>query len=241
MKNYQYGYEWDSSYCYPNSYVLINKLGIKNADALNLAEREITSTRYTQLIVNPVKGNFDLMHLQEIHRYVFQDIYSWAGQLRTVNIAKGNQFCNCMYIESGFESIYKKLKKDCFLLKTTSDTICEKLAFYLGEINVVHPFREGNGRAQRVFIQYLARAAGYSVNFADITAKEMIEASALAFDCDYRKMTELFQRMTTPISAHDQEQFVHSIVERNSPVLAAYKDLVEDQEQADDESPTMRF
>jgi cell filamentation protein len=240
---YQYAYEWDSKYCYPNSFILINKLGIQDKDKLNEAERKITAIRLFDLAKTPVKGIFDLKHLQALHRYLFYDIYSWAGQLRTVNIAKGNQFCNCMYIESGFESIYEKLKKDCFLLTTTSDTICEKLAFYLGEINVVHPFREGNGRTQRVFIQYLAKVAGYSVNFSDVTAKEMIEASALAFDCDYHKMTELFQRITTPISAHDQKQFIHSIAAKGSPIFTAYEEFADDQEQTqnEDKTPTMKF
>jgi cell filamentation protein len=101
MDGYRYEYEWDSSYCYPNSFVLVNKMGIKDAKALSTAEREITSTRLTQLEVKPVKGNFDLQHLQKIHHLLFQDVYSWAGALRTVNIAKGNQFCNCLYLESG--------------------------------------------------------------------------------------------------------------------------------------------
>lgn len=243
MKDYQYDYEWDSKYCYPNSFVLINSLNIKDKARLNESEREITSIRISQIKEHPCKGNLDLKHLQKIHKFIFQDVYSWAGQLRTVNIAKGNQFCNCMYIEPGFDSIYEKLINDQFLLKVSPDMICDKLAFYLGEINVVHPFREGNGRAQRVFIQYLAQIAGYSVNFANVTAKEMIEASAAAFDCDYHKMTELFRKITEPIPAQDQEQFIHSIVGKNSSVLAAYKSLVEDQEQTpiDDESPAMKF
>lgn len=243
MKDYQYDYEWDSKYCYPHSFTLINSLNIKDKAQLNESERGITSVRILQIKEHPCKGSFDLKHLQKIHRFIFQDVYSWAGQLRTVNIAKGNQFCNCMYIEPGFDSVYEKLVKDQFLLTVPSDMICEKLAFYLGEINVIHPFREGNGRTQRVFIQYLAQVAGYSVDFADVTAKEMIEASAQAFDCDYHKMTELFKRITEPIPAHEQEQFIHSIATRGSPVLAAYKGLVEDQEQTldDDESPTMKF
>lgn len=244
MKNeYQYNYEWDSKYCYPNSFVLINNLGIMDKETLSEAERRITLIRIYDAGKMPLKGNFDLKHLQRIHKFIFREIYFWAGQLRTVNIAKGNQFCNCMYIEPGFNSIYEKLVKDQFLLTVPPDMICEKLAFYLGEINVIHPFREGNGRTQRVFIQYLAQVAGYSVDFADVTAKEMIEASAQAFDCDYHKMTDLFKRITEPIPAQDQEQFIHSIATRGSPILAAYKSLSEDQEQTldDDETPTMKF
>ena len=240
---YQYDYEWDSKYCYPHSFVLINKLGIENKDRLSEAERRITSIRIFEISQTPIRGDFDLNHLQKIHKFIFHDVYPWAGKLRTVNIAKGNQFCNCMYIEQGFVSIYEKLKNDCFLLTASPDTICGKLAYYLGEINAIHPFREGNGRTQRVYIQFIAQVAGYSVNFADITAAEMIEASAQAFNCDYRKMTKLFQRITKPISLREQKQFIHSIAAENGPVLALYKKIAGRQEQRlnEDQLPTIKF
>lgn len=209
---YQYEYERDSKYCYPHSFILINKLEITDKDALNEAEREITSTRISQLKEHPVKGKFDLKHLQAIHRFIFQDIYDWAGELRTVNIAKGNQFCNCMYIEPGFESVYKQLKADHFLIGIDSEFIYEKLAYYLGELNVVHPFREGNGRAQRVYIECLALVSGYHIDFSSITGREMIEASADAFSCDYSKMTAIFEKITTPMSTDEQLQHIHKIM-----------------------------
>ncbi|TEB07761.1 Adenosine monophosphate-protein transferase VbhT [Pelotomaculum schinkii] len=70
---------------------------------------------------------------------------------------------------------------------------------FISEINMLHPFREGNGRVQRLFIQYLAENAGYQVDFSQVTDKEMIEASAEAFACHYGKMDALFQRITTPL------------------------------------------
>ena len=226
MKNeYQYDYEWDSNYCYPNSFILINKLGIKNGKALNEAEREITTIRISQITENPIKGNFDLKHLQAIHRFIFRDIYSWAGQLRTVNIAKGNQFCNCIYIESGSKPTFDKLKKENYLIGASQDDICEKLAYYLGEINVIHPFREGNGRTQRVFIENLAQVAGYKVDFSNVSAADMIEASALAFGCDYRKMTETFERITTPISLEEQEQYIRLVNPKGGKLLELFQKI----------------
>lgn len=213
MKNeYQYEYEWDSKYCYPHSFTLINKLGIIDKNALNDAEREITSTRISQLKQYPIKGVFDLNHLQKIHHFIFQDIYAWAGEMRTVNIAKGNQFCNCMYIESGFTSIYKQLQKDNFLIGTDEDSIFEKLAYYLGELNVVHPFREGNGRTQRVYMESLALISGYHIDFSNVTGHQMIEASAEAFNCNYSKMISIFEKITTPISTEEQIQQINSIM-----------------------------
>ncbi|MDF1493952.1 Fic/DOC family protein [Caproiciproducens sp. CPB-2] len=228
MNDYQYEYDWDSKYCYPNSFTLINKLGIQDAKALNEAEREITAMRVSQIKENPCKGDFDLKHLQAIHRFLFHDVYSWAGQLRTVNISKGNQFCNCMYIESGSKLVFDKLKQeDRYLIGTPTDVIGEKLAYYLGEINVIHPFREGNGRTQRVFIESLARIAGYQVDFTNVSGREMIEASADAFNCDYRKMTDLFQRITSPISSIEQEEYIRLVMPKGASFLKIYHESSE--------------
>ena len=222
---YQYDYEWDSSYCYPNSFILRNKMDLHDPEILSEAERKISALRIYAAFNNPIKGSFDLKHLQAIHKFIFQDIYPWAGELRTVNIAKGNQFCNCLYIESASRPTFDKLRDDDhFLIGMDPERIPEKLAYYLGEINVIHPFREGNGRAQRVFIQYLAQAAGCHVDFTNVTGPEMIEASAQAFDCDYQKMTELFQKITTPISALEQENFIRSIAANSSPVLEFFNE-----------------
>lgn len=81
-----------------------------------------------------------------------------------------------------------------------------RLAYYLSEINVIHPFREGNGRTQRLFIEYLAQKNGYAVDFSHVTDAEMIEASALAFNCDYSKMNALMARITEPIMMQEQSQ-----------------------------------
>ncbi len=99
-QDYTYDYEWDSEYCYPATNVLINKLNIRNAEDLAIAEREITAIRLAVAKAEPIKGNFDLKHLQKIHKILFGDIYFWAGKLRRVNIAKGNQFCLAMNLET---------------------------------------------------------------------------------------------------------------------------------------------
>lgn len=147
---------------------------------MNAAERALTVLRFADLENQAIPGNLDLAHLQQIHRFLFQDVYDWAGKLRTVNIAKGSLFCNWNYIVSGSKPIFDRLKPENYLIGTTPEGICDKLAYYLGEINVIHPFREGNGRAQRGFIQYLACTAGYHVDFTSISSNEMIEASASA-------------------------------------------------------------
>lgn len=197
MENYSYDYEWDVEYCYPNSNVLINKLNITNSKDLSVAEREITSVKLAYAKQNPIKGDFDLKHLQEIHKFLFEDIYIWAGKLRHVNIAKGNQFCLAQNLESYADGIFAKLKAENYLVG--AQNVAERLAYYLSEINVLHPFREGNGRMQRLFIEYLALNAGYRVDFSDVSPKEMIIASAESFACDYEKINSMFERITHKI------------------------------------------
>lgn len=203
--DYSYSFEWDSRYCYPKSNVLINKLGITISEDLQVAEREITAVRIAAAQANGIPGSFDLKHLQQIHTYLFGDIYSWAGQLRQVDISKGNAFCHWAYIQNNAESLFAKLQKEMPFTGLSQKEIAIRLSYYLSEINVLHPFREGNGRSQRLFIQLLAQELGYSLDFSKITPREMIVASAESFACDYTKMDLLFQKIISPLPFKERE------------------------------------
>jgi cell filamentation protein len=204
---YDYEYEWDARYCYPGSFVLKNKLNIFDKEALMVAEREITAATIIKIKDRPVRGRFDFKHLKDIHRAIFRDIYAWAGTPRTVDIAKGDAFCLSQHIASYAEGLFAQLKSENFLAENTQAEMPERLTHYLSEINVLHPFREGNGRTQRVFIEYLAECAGFDVDFSQVTGKEMIEASVLSFRCKYEMMTEMFQRILSPIAPQEQQAF----------------------------------
>ncbi len=204
--SYYYEYEWDGSYCYADSDVLINKLGITDGKLLHEAERRITALRISEILQTPVIGALDYEHLKAIHKAIFSDIYNWAGQPRTVDIAKGNVFCLSRNLDAYAGSIFSKLKAENHLIDISRNEIVPRLSFYLSEINVLHPFREGNGRTQRVFIEYLAATAGYHLDFSKVTDKEMIEASALAFACKYEAMNELLSKIITTINEQIQEK-----------------------------------
>jgi cell filamentation protein len=216
---HEYSYDWDAHYCYENSNVLRNKLGITEATALHTAECEITAIRVLEAERIPIRGKLDFKHLCAIHRYIFGDIYEWAGKLRTINIAKGNPFCNCAVLDVYGTELFSKLKTENYLLVTPPEQIPERLAHYLSEINVLHPFREGNGRSQRLFIQYLALIAGYRVDFTDVTAAAMIEASVRAFDRDETPMCVIFERITAPITRDKQLAAVRAIVGAKSEIM----------------------
>ena len=182
----------DKIYCYPNSDVLINKLNIHDTDKLLEVERKLTMLRLMDLLEKPISGKFDLEHLRNIHKYIFQDIYPWAGKVRSVDIAKSNMFCKVQFIETQADEIFGKLKNDCYLEGLPKEKFAKKAAYYFSEINALHPFREGNGRTQREFIRQLAYQSGYILHFSAISEQEMVQASIDSFVCNYKKMEALF-------------------------------------------------
>ena len=146
------------------------------------------------MIQNPIEGKLDFNYLKNIHKFIFGDIYEWAGTIRTVNIAKGNSFCRCEFIEEQMESIMRKLEKENYLENLNIEMLAERLAYYIEEINAIHPFREGNGRIQRMFIECLALKNGFSLDFAKISNEEMLEASVQTFNLEYKLMSKLLLR-----------------------------------------------
>ncbi|MFV0518388.1 MAG: Fic/DOC family protein [Aminipila sp.] len=194
---YYYEYEKDDFYCYPNSYVLKNKLNITDIDELKQAEREITSLRAAQLVVEPIMGEFDFNHLQRIHAFLFGDIYEWAGKPRNVDISKGNKFCLYQYINEQMSRIFQELREENYLKGLAFEHLAKRLAYYLGEINAIHPFREGNGRTQRIFIEELAGSLGYNIDWYKISKDEMLEASLTTFKKEYGLMETLMKNVLT--------------------------------------------
>lgn len=184
----------DTKYCYPNSNVLINRLNIRDQEKLYVLERKLTMLRLLELLDKPIDGNFNLKHLKDIHKYIFQDIYDWAGEIRTVNIAKGTMFCNVRFITNQAEEIFSKLSDEKYLIGMNQEIFIKRVAYFFSEINALHPFREGNGRTQREFIRSLALKNGYLIHFDRTTSDEMLSASKKSFLCDYSEMEYIFSK-----------------------------------------------
>ena len=143
-------YDADDTYCYPGSDVLRNKAELTDANELDAYEGELSTLRSLEILEKPIEGQFDLAHLQKIHLALFQDIYDWAGEIRTVDISRGNsRFANVRFIESAAHEIFNRLARENWLKHLDPNALSERLAHYLSEINALHPFREGNGRAGR--------------------------------------------------------------------------------------------
>ncbi len=155
-----------------------NRFGLTNYAELQALEAPLVSKRGGELEDQGITGKFDIPHLQSIHKYLFQDVFPWAGEFRVVNISKGNSnFGPAMHIHGALDDALGKLKREGFLVKLDAHNFAQRAAFYLGEINAIHPFREGNGRTQREFIRQLAVHAGHPLSWAGFTQQAMIDAS----------------------------------------------------------------
>ncbi|WP_400241834.1 Fic/DOC family protein [Methanomethylophilus alvi] len=197
MSDYDYFFDEDGEYCYPNSSVLKNKFNLRDPIKLENLERSTSLVRMLELDSIMFKPPFDFELLKTIHRKIFGDIYDWAGTIRKVDIAKGNRFCNSEYIEVQANLLFDQLKKEKYLKGLPTGDFIKRLAYYFGEINVIHPFREGNGRAQRKFIEILSRYCGYSMTFAEVGDIEMIEACAEAFVTNYLPLETIIRKGLT--------------------------------------------
>ena len=179
-------------YTYLRSSVLRNKLGIKDASALEGIERRLVAQRAAEGIP---RGLFDLDHLRAIHRHLFQDLYEWAGEIRTVELSKGGQqFQFRQFIETGMSDVYRRLERENFLQGLSAADFAREAGKITGDVNYVHPFREGNGRAQLFYLEQLAEQAGHPLDLTQLDPQEWIKASRCAHEGDYTLMARQIAR-----------------------------------------------
>ncbi len=167
-----------SLYCYPESDVLINKLNIRNNDELKRAEEEITSLKQYMLMESPIKGRFTKTQLINIHRFLFGDIYSFAGHIRREQISKGNTlFFPPHLIDPELDKVFSKLHNDKMLYETDRKKQIKHLSYFMSELNIIHPFREGNGRSIRELIRCMALHYGFSLDWSHVNRNTMLNAA----------------------------------------------------------------
>jgi cell filamentation protein len=182
--------------CYPGTEVLVNLLDERDPERLARIERIFTAARIADLLKKPVRGNFDLEHLKKIHRCIFQDVYPWAGCIRTVDISKGFRFCHAAYIEAEAGRLFGWLRGRMEKGAASTDEAVELAAHVISEINAIHPFRDGNGRAQREFVREMLLKLGYAVEYSRAEPGLMLKASIKSFMGDEGPMRELFRACT---------------------------------------------
>jgi len=196
LEKYDYTYKGSEGYCYPGTDVLINKLGIKNDEDLTIAEREITSLKLLMLYNMPKLEKLDFTCLCNIHKIIFSDIYEWAGQIRRGDfLTKGNSiFCRGQYIRENAENIFRKLSNENYLCGLEKKLFIERLAYYMGEVNALHPFREGNGRTSREYFRQLSLNANFILDFSKTDSKDLLLADIEAFNGHYNRIINILDK-----------------------------------------------
>jgi cell filamentation protein len=209
-------------YVYPETNVLRNLRGIRDADQLNKFEAIATTRRTVELEHEPIQGRFDTGHLQAIHHHVFQDVYEWAGEFRTVNISKsGDPFAFHQHIVASLDKMCTELKREWHLAGSDRERFAIRDAFYLGEINAVHPFRDGSGRTQREFIRELAVGNGLTIDWGQVSREEMIEASRRSLRTDNAGLEQVLRKVldNEPNRQRGLERGQGGIEREDSPVF----------------------
>jgi cell filamentation protein len=180
-------------YCYPGTDILINRAELRDHATLQAFEVEMVTQRLQEPLPD---GRFGVRHDCAIHRHLFQDVYVWAGKFRTVRIAKqGSAFCYPEHIDREMRRLFSELARQRHLHGLAPAAFAARAAHLLAELNAIHPFREGNGRAQMSFLVALASRAGHSLDQGRLEPTEMLRVMVRSFDGDEHSLSTLISRL----------------------------------------------
>jgi cell filamentation protein len=187
-------------YVYPGTQVLINLFDIGSQAILERVVNTVAGLRGERLAAEPVPGEFDLRHLCAFHHALFQDIFAWAGQVRTVDTERqGQDFTPAADIPASFQRIAGELKGENFLRGLGPDEFPARLAHYYYSLYAVHAFRDGNSRALRHFFAALAAAAAYRLDYSALEPTALLHACRQRyFEDEIGPLRECCQRMASP-------------------------------------------
>ncbi|CAM8680942.1 MULTISPECIES: putative adenosine monophosphate-protein transferase Fic [Leclercia] len=191
----KYGNDRDP-YLYPGLNVMRNRLGIRQAERLAQAAYEFTALRAATLGLGPLLRG--LPHLCAIHQHIYQDIFDWAGDIREMDIYQGDtRFCHFAYIEKEGNALMQDLEEEGYLVGLEREEFINRLSHYYCEINVLHPFRIGNGIVQRIFFEQLAIHAGYQLDWRDIDPEEWAQANQSGAMGDLSALNAIFSKVVS--------------------------------------------
>jgi cell filamentation protein len=166
-------------YCWPGTNILRNRLNIQNQSALDEAENGLVNVRAIAGLPN---GRFSLTHYRACHRWLFGDVYDWAGQYRRVRLAKAESvFCFPEHIDSQMRALFGALRAGQYLGQTRRKAFVKRAAWFWSEINAIHPFREGNGRTQTLFLANMALADGWYLDLTRLAPEPTLLAMVAGF------------------------------------------------------------
>jgi len=174
-------------YCYPGTAVLKNYPGHLRQLELDAFEAASTMQRADEPLPN---GRLSVRHYRAIHRHLFQDVYPFAGRFRTVRLAKdGTAFCYPEHIAREMRALFIDLALKRYFRNTTADAFSDMASEFLATLNAIHPFREGNGRTQTLFLALLADQAGHPLDLDRLVPEAFLTAMVQSFAGDLEPLT----------------------------------------------------
>lgn len=166
-------------YCYPDGALLKNLPGLTSQSALERFEAMATGRRFLEPMPS---GRWGALHYRAIHRHIFQDVYAWAGKDRTVRISKGGStFCYPEHIAAELRRVFRDLKTADLERGVEAHSFATHAAHFLAELNAVHAFRDGNGRAQLAFLALFAAQAGHPLDLDRLEPPAFLDAMIASF------------------------------------------------------------
>lgn len=172
--------------------LLRNHLGIRDDSQLEEAEYQITRRAALNIEFSPPPYSLD--YLCFLHHSLFQDIYPWAGAIRTIDLSKGaTRFCTVDRIVPEAQKLFQRLEQQNWFQGLVRADLVMAVAELYGDLNIVHPFRDGNGRAQRLLFEHIVINAGYEIDWSVIDPAEWLQANIGAVVCDFRRMQAIFE------------------------------------------------
>lgn len=193
-------YQHTSMYCYPGTDVLINLFDVQDEEKLKDLEKVYSLLRLSELQIQKPADPLDIQAFLAIHHYLLQDVYPFAGELRKEMISKGSSsFAHPKHIEVHLLKIFDELKAENYLKELPRNQLISRLAYFLSELNALHPFREGNGRSVREFARQLLLNAGYRLDWEKVLEPaEIINAFVDSFNKDNDRLERLLDEIITP-------------------------------------------
>ena len=183
-------------YCYAGTSVLKNIPGIRDQADLDRFESAIVKQRSLEALP---RGNLGVRHYRSIHRHLFQDVYRWAGRFRTVRTHKGTStFCYPEQIADQMQRLFGGLKLADYFFRLSVHDFSLKAAEFLGTLNHVHPFREGNGRSQNAFLGLLATHAGHGLDFSRLNETAFLAAMIESFSGSETPLADQIRDLIAP-------------------------------------------
>jgi Protein involved in cell division len=206
IENYKAEQKLDENYIpvtneesfYPDTKCLVNYFNIKDKAKLKEVELFCANSRTAELFLNDEKHAFTFEYLLTLHHVIFGDVYPSAGAVRRVEVSRRTEFCRPENISRMSTEIFAKLSRDKYLAKVEErDDFINDLAFYMGELEALHPFRDGNGRTARYFFYALTRNAGYDIAWSEADANRSLEANIAAIDGDYQPLVDVLEELVS--------------------------------------------